>query len=91
MNIPGRKKKAGVPLQGLIAHGLLIKLAQRVSPAQAVANVWVEIFSRDRSVKDPVARAHEQLCRADRRALGHRGYKFGKGTLAPSIRSRNAR
>ena len=89
--IPGRKKKGGVPLQGLIAYGLLQKQAQRVTPAQRVANIWVDVFSRDRSVKDPVARAHEQLCRADRRALGGRGYKFGKGTLAPSIRTRNAR
>jgi hypothetical protein len=89
--IPGRKKAKGVPLRGLIAHGLLIKQAQKVSPAQRVANVWVDIFSRDRSVKDPVERAHEQLCRADRRALGGRGYKFGKGTLASSIRARNAR
>lgn len=89
--IPGRKKPKGVPLRGLIAYGLLQKQAHRVSRAQRIANVWVDIFSRDRSVKDPVERAHEQLCRADRRALGGRGYKFGKGTLASSIRTRNAR
>lgn len=84
-----QKKPEKLPLSGVIGAALMLKQrGQRRTRTQAVADGLLSIIARNPRVKDPVAEVHKLLSRSERRALGERGYRYGTGAFAKSIRSK---